>query len=317
TGLGYVAYATAYFCYILSFLIVLAVSSFLHLAHAFFFAIIVFWGLLVIPLQITNTIKLLRPFGLALGIILMWPVFELIIMYFFKFLFINGSAEMINSIGNTYTIGDEATFYMAFTVMNCLILAIVTSVPFFTMALIQGTGLPGAIMSFALAGGAAGVAMFKSVAGPVTNAAKGGGDLFGSIPGTNKSGAATNFKSAMDGMSDSFGKTSMFDAVSNMQSDMDGLSTNNDSAGATSASPTSADDAMQAGSPSGGSSSVGTDSSGASFNSQTSSDEQELAEAGNDVGTNDSGVNKGKKAKHTKQAKRGAVINYDKTHNTQ
>jgi len=229
-GFGYMAYGAAYLSYIITFMIVLATSSFLHLAHAFLFAIAIFWGLLVIPLQITNHIRLMRPFGLVLGILLMWPVFELVIMYFFKFLFVNGAAAMINTVGKTYSIGDEATFYLAFSVMNCVIFAIVLSAPFFTMAMIQGTGLPGAIGSFGLAGIGAAMAISKSIAGPMSNISRGGGGLYNDarhLFGDKNNGGASptnNFKGGMDKINQSFKNTSMFDAINKMQSDMTNLS---------------------------------------------------------------------------------------------
>jgi hypothetical protein len=141
------------------------VGGFLKVGHAFLFSLAYIWGLFVIPLMITNNLKLLKPWGTVVGILLTWPLIQALALIMFKGIFLAATSEITASMTeHSNTI--EALFYITFSVLNLLILATLIMAPFLAQAFITGSGVAGAILSFGATGVAAGANMYKSVVAP-------------------------------------------------------------------------------------------------------------------------------------------------------
>lgn len=189
---GYIVYGGAFVGYLATFIVTMFLSSFLKVGHAFLFNLAFIWGLIVIPLNITNNIKLLRPWATFCGVILLWPFFLALMMFFFKGIFIGATNEMIASM-DTYSMTAEASFYVAFSILNLFLCATLLVAPFVAQSFLTGSGMTASILSFASAGLASARMAYNMVAKPTSMAGA-------AAKGLHKAASSTTFHRAMQEM---------------------------------------------------------------------------------------------------------------------
>lgn len=168
---GYIAYGAAWLAYMISFIFTLFVASFLKMGHALAFSLAYIWGLVAIPLGIVNNFKLIRPWAIVSGVVLLWPFFESVLLFFFKGLFLGATTSMMASMGS-YSPGAEASFFIAFSILNFIIAATLIVAPFLAQSFLTGSGLTATIATFAGAALAAAGNTIKAFTKPASVASK-------------------------------------------------------------------------------------------------------------------------------------------------
>ena len=126
---GGVVYYTSMFVYILSLVAVTTIIAFLHLAQAVGFVVAFVWGLVVIPISISQGINLLKGWGMFVIFILIWPFIEAI-----GFGIIGGMFEAsASTLASTVTQNpgfEQGTALLLFTSLNIIIVIIAIVTPY-------------------------------------------------------------------------------------------------------------------------------------------------------------------------------------------
>lgn len=200
TGAGTLSFITGVFYY-LSLLIVAFLVAALKIAHALIFGFAFIWGLIAIPLSVSQSIKLLRGWALLLGFALLWPLVQALLIALIRPTMIGALNMISNADANAGVEMMSADLIM--TVLNLLFAATVIAAPYLTSALVNNSPAAAAMVTpfvsaalagvAAAAGGAQGSAKMArqylgkdpaSILKTVPSAARGsfGGDPAGSSP---------------------------------------------------------------------------------------------------------------------------------------
>jgi hypothetical protein len=200
TGAGTLSFITGLFYY-LSLLIVAFLVAALKIAHALIFGFAFIWGLIAIPLSVSQSIKLLRGWALLLGFALLWPLVQALLIALIRPTMIGALLMISNADANAGVEMMSADLIM--TVLNLLFAATVIAAPYLTSALVNNSPAAATMVTpfvsaalagvAAAAGGAQGSAKMarqylgqepKSLLKTASSAARGsfGGDSAGSSP---------------------------------------------------------------------------------------------------------------------------------------
>jgi hypothetical protein len=155
----YVAIAALFYygtLIVLSFL-----AAFLKIASIMAFGLAFIWGLIAIPISITKTFNVLKGWGYLMGLALVWPIVQGLMIAMFGMLFTN-SAQTLMTITDADPVLRSGNIMMLFAVMNLLLCAVLISAPLIANALVTNSPAGYAIVApFAAAAVAAGVSTIK------------------------------------------------------------------------------------------------------------------------------------------------------------
>lgn len=171
--------------YYLTLVAVVTIVSFFHLAQALGFGACFIFGLIAIPLAITNKISVLRGWALFFAFILMWPIMEAISLGLIGGMFGNSINAMVS--GTAGEAGwEQGSAYFLFTTLNIIIVMVIIAVPFITNALISNAPAGSALVAPFVGGALATVAGVhyanKTAANSVVKRDKDGHFSAGAIP---------------------------------------------------------------------------------------------------------------------------------------
>ena len=148
-------------------------TAFLKFGHALIFGVAFIWGLIAIPISISQSLKILRGWGYLLGFTLAWPIIQGLMLMFLHAVLVDTGASMIESTG-VLDLTDIANLYMLMAVMHLLLCAVLIAAPFITNALVSNAPAGfGASMPFVAA--AAGAAKMSWTAAKQQGGNRGGG----------------------------------------------------------------------------------------------------------------------------------------------
>jgi len=164
------------FLYYLTLLIVTFISVFLSIAHAIIFGLAFIWGLIAIPMSISNTLRILRGWAYLVGLVIAWPVVQGLLMAMFTGLFVHAAGLLQNQNANAVFI--QGDLQLLFAILNLVLAAVLVAAPYIANALVTNSpSAAGAITPFVGAAIAAAVGTAeatKSGAGGVRSYLQGG-----------------------------------------------------------------------------------------------------------------------------------------------
>jgi hypothetical protein len=160
-------------------LIMLAfLTAFLKVAGTMVFGIAFIWGLIAIPISISNTFKILRGWAYLTAFALVWPVVQGLLLWMFTLLF-NNSVDTLVAFADTNATAQAANVMLLFAVMHLLMGAVMVAAPFIANALVtNSSAAAGVVMPFVGAAIAAGAGTAKVLQ---TKAGAGAG-MAGTLP---------------------------------------------------------------------------------------------------------------------------------------
>jgi hypothetical protein len=130
-------------------------TAFLKFGHALIFGVAFIWGLIAIPVSVSQSLKILRGWALLLGFALAWPIVQGLMLMFLHAVLVDTGADVIQATG-ILDLTDIANLYMLMAVMHLLLCAVLVAAPFITNALISNAPAGfGASMPFVAAAAAA------------------------------------------------------------------------------------------------------------------------------------------------------------------
>ncbi len=152
----------SYFIYYISLIIVVFLLVVMRLALAVGYGLVFVWGLVAIPLSMTSNFKLLRGWGIFAAGILLWPVIEAILIWFFSPVLTAAAQELVSGDAKTFML-EKAGVYLLYTVLNLLIAAIVIAAPLIAgVTAANNSAMNSLVMPFAGAAMAASAATIKA-----------------------------------------------------------------------------------------------------------------------------------------------------------
>jgi hypothetical protein len=155
-AIPYVAVSALFYYATLLFLIFL--TLFLKIANVMVFGVAFIWGLIAIPMAISNKLSLLRGWAYLYAFSLVWPVIQGLLLSMVV------ASMMADTANNSNAALLSADAKMLFTVMHLLIAAVMIAAPFIANALITNSSAAGGIISpFVAAAMAAGAATTKTI----------------------------------------------------------------------------------------------------------------------------------------------------------
>lgn len=159
----------SYVFFFVSFVLVVFVELFLHLAQALGFAVALIFGTIAIPLAVSDKFSVLVGWAKFSAAILLWPIIEALLM----FLLLGLTNQLSIDVSN-YTASNigAAGIYLLFCIMNLVMAATIVAAPFITMALVSNSGSIQGLVSPFVAG-----ALGATAAVSKTLYNKGGGEL--------------------------------------------------------------------------------------------------------------------------------------------
>jgi hypothetical protein len=158
--------------YYLTLILATFVAMFLKVANVLIYGVAYIWGLIAIPLSITTNFRILRGWGLLMGMALLWPFIQALFLTVFTELFKN-AADVIVADPDLNTAIALSNVYMLFSVMHLLLIAVLIASPFIAQALVANApAAAGIVTPFVGAALAAGALTAK--ASEKTGAAAGG-----------------------------------------------------------------------------------------------------------------------------------------------
>ncbi len=128
--------AVGFGVYYLSWILVVFIGVFMHLAHAIGYGIAFILGLLVIPTAMTQSVRLLRGWAVLLGAILLWPLIESIALGLYGKVFSQLAATWVHEPAESMPM---LRVYILYTVLNLIIAVIAVGSPLLAGA-IAGNG---------------------------------------------------------------------------------------------------------------------------------------------------------------------------------
>jgi hypothetical protein len=150
------------------------VYIFLKVANVLVYGVAYIWGLIAIPMSISTSFRILRGWGLLLGLSLVWPLVQALLLAIFITLFANAG----NIIANDTSLNDSlatASLYSLFAVLNLLLIAVLVAAPFIANALVANApaaaGIVTPFVGAALAAGAGFARATEKSTGAIKNVA--------------------------------------------------------------------------------------------------------------------------------------------------
>ncbi|HFE37504.1 MAG TPA: hypothetical protein ENK06_03660 [Gammaproteobacteria bacterium] len=133
----------SYGFYYLTLVAVAFFTIFLRLAFAIAFGLVYVWGLIVLPLAITQNFRLLKGWGIFAGAVLLWPVIEAIILSLSLAVF----DAAIPSLSANFDTAEatKAGAYAVFAILNLLLIAIMIAAPLVAERLVSNQSAVSAI----------------------------------------------------------------------------------------------------------------------------------------------------------------------------
>ncbi|KAF0190540.1 MAG: Antifreeze glycoprotein [Gammaproteobacteria bacterium] len=186
---------TAALIHYVSLVLVVCVLIFMRQALAIGYGLAFVWGLIAIPLAITNQWKVLRGWGIFAGAILLWPIVESILIWFFAPLLTNAAHHLISGDAGSF-VAEKSSVYLLYTVLNFLICALLAAAPLIAGALAaNNSAMNSLVMPFVGGALAATAATLQSTRARLT----GGARAMGSAMGDTTVAGATGLKAYMSG----------------------------------------------------------------------------------------------------------------------
>lgn len=143
--------------YYLTLILATFVAMFLKVANVLIYGVAYIWGLIAIPMSITTNFRILRGWGLLMGMALLWPFIQALFLTVFTELFKN-AANVIVADPDINTAIALSNVYMLFSVMHLLLIAVLIASPFIAQALVANApaaaGIVTPFVGAALAAGA-------------------------------------------------------------------------------------------------------------------------------------------------------------------
>lgn len=165
---------TAFFYY-LSLLIVAFIGAFMRIAHAVVFGTAFIWGLIAIPISISQGFKLNRGWGLTMGFALLWPLMQALFVALLRPLFVTSlNAVLAQNVGSAF---DLMGAQMLFTVLNLIFAASLVAAAYVSIHLVNNSSAAAAVV---------GPFVGAAIAGATATAAAGtaaGGRAVGALGG--------------------------------------------------------------------------------------------------------------------------------------
>lgn len=149
---GSIYYWVGMVIFYLSLIAVTTILAFLHLAQALGFGLMFIYGLIAIPLTITNNIKLLQGWAKFAGFILLWPIMESMGLGIVGAMFADTGLNMASGLSGTAA-WEKGSVALMFTSLNIIVIMVAVASAFVTNALINNSS-PGASLAAPFIAGA-------------------------------------------------------------------------------------------------------------------------------------------------------------------
>lgn len=162
TGLTSLPYAlVAMFFYYGTLIITVFLAAFLKIANAVAYGVAYIWGLIALPISMTQSLNILKGWAHLMGFALVWPIIQGVMMAMFARLF-EHSAESLMQITEMDPQLRSANIMLLFAVLNLLLCATLITAPLLANALVANapSGMT-MVAPFAAAAVAAGVGFIK------------------------------------------------------------------------------------------------------------------------------------------------------------
>ncbi len=145
------------FLYYISLAVVSFVSVFLAIAHAILFGLALCWGLVAIPISISERLRILRGWAYLTGLVISWPIVQGLLTAMFTGLFLHAATQMQTPQANAvFQLGD---LQLLFAILHLVFTAVLVAAPFVANALVANSPTAAAAVApFVSAAIAAGVA---------------------------------------------------------------------------------------------------------------------------------------------------------------
>ncbi len=145
------------FLYYISLAVLSFISLFLSIAHAVLFGLALCWGLIAIPISISENLRILRGWAYLVGLVIAWPIVQGLLTAMFTGLFLNAAAQMQTPGANAiFQLGD---LQLLFAILHLLLSAVLVAAPYVANALVTNApSAAAAVTPFVGAAIAAGVA---------------------------------------------------------------------------------------------------------------------------------------------------------------
>lgn len=148
------------------------VSMALKVANVLIYGFAYIWGLIAIPMSITRSFRILRGWGLLIGMALIWPFVQSMFLAVFTVLFKNAAAGIVADPTLNTAIA-LSNVYLLFSVMHLLLMAVLIASPFVAQALAANApaaaGVVTPFVGAALAAGAITAKASEKTGGAVTD----------------------------------------------------------------------------------------------------------------------------------------------------
>ncbi|ALP54964.1 hypothetical protein Tel_17055 (plasmid) [Candidatus Tenderia electrophaga] len=162
----------AYFVYYLSLIVVVFLLVVMRLALAVGYGLVFVWGLVVIPLSMTSKFKMLRGWGIFAAGVLLWPIIEAILIWFFSPVLSGAAQNLISGDASSFMV-EKAGVYLLYTVLNFLIAAIIIAAPLIAgLMAANNSAMSSLVMPFAGAAMAASATTLKVTRQRMTGGAR-------------------------------------------------------------------------------------------------------------------------------------------------
>lgn len=139
----------AMFFYYATLILLAFLTVFLKLANVMAFGLAFIWGLVAIPLSISQTFKILRGWALLLAFSLAWPFVLGLCMMMFSLLFENAAHSLMQMPESSTTLR-AVNLYLLFAVLHLVLVAVLVAAPLIANSLVANapSGV-GVVMPFA------------------------------------------------------------------------------------------------------------------------------------------------------------------------
>jgi len=145
------------FLYYISLAVLSFIALFLAIAHAVLFGLALCWGLIAIPISISENLRILRGWAYLTGLVIAWPIVQGLLTAMFTALFLHAATQMQSADANAiFQLGD---LQLLFSILHLLMSAVLVAAPFVANALVTNApSAAAAVTPFVGAAIAAGVA---------------------------------------------------------------------------------------------------------------------------------------------------------------
>jgi len=167
--------------YYVTIILVQFVALFLKVANVMVYGIAYIWGLIAIPMSISTSFRLLRGWGLLMGLALVWPFVLAMSLAIFSLLFENAANVLVldPEANAAATLG---SVYMLYSILNLVTIAVLVASPFIAQALVANTpAVAGVVAPFVGAALAAGAVTARASTAAGEKAGRGIASRFGNM----------------------------------------------------------------------------------------------------------------------------------------